>query len=410
MAACTHGASGTTTANNASPLATASFTPAANDLLVCCVAQAGALTGMSLSDSQGGSWTLAGSATRGGTDTISLFVRDSLVSASAMTVTATPAGSGTGMVIAVGRVSGMTKTGATAIKQFGKVDSTGAGTIPTVPFAGAVQTGNPTLAFIGNQANPAACTEPVGWTEQLDTGHATPSRGLEYATRDSGFTGSTITWGAASPAAWGTVGVELDASAGGTTFNSTLSGAITPAGAVVNKTTKVLAGSSTPAGALVNKATKVLSGAVSPSATLATTKLVLSALAGAITPSGALLGKATKVLGGAVTPAGAVVKLLSRALAGVASPSGALVKQTGKVLVAGIAPAATVVMQTTKILAGALTPSGALTGIKLVFQALVGALTPGTGQLDTTYTPAPPAGEPGTLTVYDRPTEHTKVT
>lgn len=215
----------------------------------------------------------------------------------------------------------------------------------------------------------------------------------------------------------------------GTVFNSTLSGGITPAGVLVKQTKKVVAGgitpagalvkvvsralsgAITPAGALVKTTTKVLAGAFTPSGALASTKVAVKTLTGAMTPAGALLSRANKTLAGAITPAGALVKQLSRALAGVLAPGGgALVKTASKPLAGSLTPAGTIVKQAKKILAGGLTPSGVLAAVKVAVKALVGAITPGTGDVATTYIPAGPAAEPGKLTTYERPSEHTKLT
>lgn len=90
----------------------------------------------------------------------------------------------------------------------------GANTPCVSAFASACLTENPTLGLVTSALNPANMTEPTGWTEQADTGYTTPTRGAEYVSRDSGHTGTTITWGNTGSASHGALIVELDARAG----------------------------------------------------------------------------------------------------------------------------------------------------------------------------------------------------
>jgi hypothetical protein len=74
--------------------------------------------------------------------------------------------------------------------------------------------------MVGNSSSPAGIAKPTSWTEQVDVGYATPSTGLEYASRNSGFTGTTITWASTSATVWGAISVELDTSAAPTPSNT----------------------------------------------------------------------------------------------------------------------------------------------------------------------------------------------
>lgn len=224
MAAVTHRNS-TTSTSNATSYTSGSFTPANGELLVCgVVATATAAAAPTLSDSLGGTWTLAATAPwNGTTNTIYFFVRTALIgTGAAMTVTFDCTGdAATGAAIEVAGVSGMTKTGATALLQ-SAANKNGAATTPATTFAAAAQTGNPTLVFLGSATNPPGVTVPTGWTQQDNTGYATPTTGSQYVSRDSGYTGTTITWGSTSASLWGALAVELDASgSGGTTTTLT---------------------------------------------------------------------------------------------------------------------------------------------------------------------------------------------
>ena len=55
---------------------------------------------------------------------------------------------------------------------------------------------------------------PSGWTERNDSNQATPTTAIETATRDTGFTGTTITFGATQSTTYASFAVEIDGSAG----------------------------------------------------------------------------------------------------------------------------------------------------------------------------------------------------
>jgi hypothetical protein len=240
MAAVTHAVSLTDTANNQPSYTTGSFTPSVGDLLVVFVFTAAAVaTDGSVSLSSGTpeslSFALVVSATRGtALDKVFAFIGNQFVSASGARTLTFDCGdddTATGCMIIAARVSGMTLSGASAIRQFAVQSDQPAGT-PAPSFAAAALTGNPTIGFVGNATNPAGLTPPTSWTELADVGFATPDRGSEYAHRDSGFTGQTITWGSASASGFCLIALELDASAGA--GSSPSAGVMTLAGPVTS--------------------------------------------------------------------------------------------------------------------------------------------------------------------------------
>lgn len=235
--AFTHRVSTPSSTNNAATYASGSFTPAVGELLVAMAYYTAGTqvdTTPAMSDSKGLGWTLVGfqEADNHGNG-LAIFVANALVaSATSMTVTLDVSGGtgNTGAEIAVVGLSGMTKVGAAAILQSNFKDKALSGGNSTTPFAafGAnAQTGNPTLAAVGGAGlNPLTITPPTGWTEKLDTGYNTPTTGFEYATRDSGFTGTTITWGSTAPGRWQAGVIEFDISSGG---GATVTGAVSTA-------------------------------------------------------------------------------------------------------------------------------------------------------------------------------------
>lgn len=190
--------------STASPVTTPSFTPTAGSLLIVFVY--GSLTSTSLgtlASSVGGlTFVKAGpSAASGGNDgALHCFVAEGVSTATPQTVTFDSVGDQTtGQVIFVGEVIDAEDVGTDAIRQTAKQDNIAGPSAPEPSFSLAASADNLTLACMAEEtSNPAAMTEPDGWTEQADSGFSTPTRGAEYASRDSGFSGTTITWGSSA--------------------------------------------------------------------------------------------------------------------------------------------------------------------------------------------------------------------
>lgn len=256
MAAVTHAVS-TASSSNLSEYVSGTFTPAADDLLVVFVAATDTAAAGTLESSVTAlTFSKVGHALKNSSvDRLYCFVADRMATAELQTVTFKCTGdAATGAVIVVARVSGLTKCGLAAIRQSAKQDNQAGGAAPAPAFSGAAQTGNPTLGAVINAANPAGMTAPASWTELNDTGYASPTTGLEYVHRNSGFTGTTITWGSSSASAFGSFIIELDTAAGATAGDVdktflTVAGVDNPAGAV-DKTFLTVAGVDNPYGAV----------------------------------------------------------------------------------------------------------------------------------------------------------------
>lgn len=203
---------------DASSYASNAFTPAAGDLLVVWV---------SASAHVGDTGTLVGSASltftkfltalyNSSNSTLYGYVADQLATAVSQTVTFDcSADAATGCIILVERISGIARTGASAVLQSAKQENGTASTTPAPVFGASCQTGNPTLGAVTGASNPMAMTPPTSWTEFVDGGHGSPTRGMESIGRNSGFTGTTVTWGSATPAVtWASAVVEIDTSSG----------------------------------------------------------------------------------------------------------------------------------------------------------------------------------------------------
>lgn len=220
MAAVTHRVTTPDTGNT--PNTSGAFTPSVGDLLVVFVTKEASVsmaTGDLTSSIGGFTFTrIQYTNFRGGADSLAVFVSDALVSsATSQTVTiASGADAGAGSIISVYSVSGMTLTGSAAVRRSaGQINQT-AGTTPAPAFSVAALTENCCLGAVANATNPAGLTPPSGWSESQDTGYTTGAvTGLQTSFRNSGETGTTITWGSTSASEFGSLIIELDTAAAG---------------------------------------------------------------------------------------------------------------------------------------------------------------------------------------------------
>jgi len=215
VAAVLHlGATALTT--DVSSYASATFAPTVGDLLVVIVAvsDSTAAAPTMVESAGGGTYSLIGTPAlwQASAGRLLMFVRNTVCETNTTrTFTFGTSDAGTGCVIAIARVTGMFRAGLFAIRQSDPTDNGAGGTAPNTVFPAVALTGNACIAAAANLANPATMTAPASFTERVDTGFATPTAGLEYASRDSGHTSATITWGATSATAWGAFSIELDA-------------------------------------------------------------------------------------------------------------------------------------------------------------------------------------------------------
>ena len=221
MATCTFRVGTADTGNT--PNTSGTFTPAVGDLLVVFVLGTGTSTSPGTLTSSVGGFTFTNVVsqprTGGSTADMYCFIADALVaSATSQTVTFTTVATSSGSVIHVYSVSGMTKLGAAALLQTAYTASIPNGNTPAATFSSAVQTGNPTLGLlINNGSSGTGVTVPSGWTVPTggNIGYATPNAGAQVIHRDSGFTGTTVTWGSTTATIAAAIVLELDTSAGG---------------------------------------------------------------------------------------------------------------------------------------------------------------------------------------------------
>lgn len=190
----------------------ASITAATGDLLVAFASvSANSQAAPTLTDNNGGTYTLVGRAAWQATNNMFCFVRNSLLpNASATTLTLNTDTNTAGEIVIVA-YTGMTRVGANAIKQFAFEANQPADATPAVTFTLPVTTGDSVIGSVAS--SDTATQEPDGWTERKDVHQATPTTALEVATK-SKLTGSTITYGAFESFGYAVMGVELNTSSG----------------------------------------------------------------------------------------------------------------------------------------------------------------------------------------------------
>jgi hypothetical protein len=196
------------------------YTPTASSLqVVFCAVAASTQATATLTNSSGLTFTQVNATTNGGAnDRQYVFVADALSTAVSQTVTcdtASDPGNGTNIVVYEITSHGG-RFGLDAIKQ-SDADNGAAASTPGPAFASSVLTGNVTLLGLYNASNPSGMTHPTGWTEGADIAYNTPTAGFEASHRNSGFTGTTVTWNSSSATQWTSLMVEIDNSAGEST-------------------------------------------------------------------------------------------------------------------------------------------------------------------------------------------------
>jgi hypothetical protein len=191
---------------------TGSFTPTLEDLLFVFVYATGTVDASpTLTSSQGTTFTKVRQ--DGTTNTLYVFIANELEGGLSQTLTfGCPNDAATGAHITVSAIRGGLRTGSSAVRQ-SQSATVANGATPTATFTSAALTANATFFAVGNATNTAGINPPTGWTERVDLGYGTPATGFEYATRDSGFTGTTIAGTNASPSAGRITIVEIEVSA-----------------------------------------------------------------------------------------------------------------------------------------------------------------------------------------------------
>jgi len=231
------------------------------------------------------------------------------------------------------------------------------------------------------------------WMPMIETG----------GSRDSEWSGSGNTWTengtlsdeAGPPVSWGVAPwvVPFVASGGPTTYYSTPSGSLAPAGAQARRTSKTPAGSVTPSGATSKRTSKYPAGSVGLAGALAAVRTALASVGGSLAPAGTLARSTAKQAAGSVGLAGTLARSTAKNLAGSLALAGALATQLiGGVIeqaVGGtLALAGTLARATSITVSGALTPAGSIA--RRIARTLAGALALAGSAVTTWISPSAP--------------------
>lgn len=193
---------------------TVTATPAVGDLIVIACANAAITAAPTVTDdNSSGAYTNVASALHASsTETMFFFVRTALIPAANSTIFTCTGVSSSGGGLFVSRVSGMTLTGASAVRQSGKQENQGAGT-PAPAFPLPADANNVLLGAVMTSTNGTTNTAPPtspNWTEDSDLGFNVPATGFEVCHIDSGDTRTTLTFSGATPSVFASLIIELN--------------------------------------------------------------------------------------------------------------------------------------------------------------------------------------------------------
>lgn len=211
MASITAIAESSTTTDGPS-FATASFTPATDDLLVIAVHAGGTALGGALASSVGGQTYTRVFTRTVSFGTISLFIADQLATNVSQTATFDCTGDDfTGIIIAPFRVSGMTNVGSAALLQSAARSVGGGGSI-FATFSAAPLTSNPIILATGSSDNTPGLTEPAGFSVASQPVLSTPQHCFCTCFVNSGVTAVKSTWTGTFGGSSQALAFELDSS------------------------------------------------------------------------------------------------------------------------------------------------------------------------------------------------------
>ena len=211
------------------------------------------------------------------------------------------------------RFSGVKTTGTNGSGAIGNTASAGTGASDTTPATTSVTTSATNSRVMGLAANRGqTITVGSGFTAILinqtaNSGGNIIRSNTEYKDVASSGASTTVDFSLSSAGDWVIAAIEILQDTG-TTYNQTVSGAITPTGALLKSTTKKPAGIITPTGALLKSTARALAGSVALAGALVTSYTYIKALAGSLTPAGALITQRVKFLSGTVGASGALLK------------------------------------------------------------------------------------------------------
>lgn len=197
------------TSDNQSSYTSDAVDAAAGDLLIVLVMKEGSTNNGYVYDAESTYTRVGGWAVGGGL--VLAFVRDALLTgpANGLTVTYDCTGDpATACVLDVAVVRGALMAGSEAVRQVAYY-SGASGFTPQIDFSVPTLAKNATVVAVGCNLNSPSLGPPAGWTERLDTGVDLPATGLEWASRDEGFSGTSVDWTTACGSDFVAFGLEV---------------------------------------------------------------------------------------------------------------------------------------------------------------------------------------------------------
>lgn len=204
---------GTATFNTSSGTKTVTATPAVGDLIVIVTANTGSTTTTAAptDNNSSGTYTIINTAVKAtSADTMQIWVRNALIASATSTIFTQAPGTTSGGGLVVLKITGMSRTGASAFVRSAIQSNRAAGGTPAPVLAATPSTLNPIITAVFNASNPGNVTARANYTRVANLGYNTPASGLCVADRDSGETSATITWGSTSASAFCSIAVEID--------------------------------------------------------------------------------------------------------------------------------------------------------------------------------------------------------
>ncbi len=197
------------------------ITPAVGDLFVVwasCLSFGGGAS-WTCTDNNGGTYTQVDVASCAdasfGTVHLVCFVRDqALPNTTSTTVTIADSGGFSGILAAVDAIAGSLNYGTAAIRSYGHQNSQTSGATPTVVMNNSALSRNMTIGMVGSSKSTtgAVFTPPSGYSEDCDFERnlGMETNAIEVASRATGSTSNTLTWGSSSTWNFGAIAVEVD--------------------------------------------------------------------------------------------------------------------------------------------------------------------------------------------------------
>jgi hypothetical protein len=385
-------------------------------------------------DTGGNTWTKIGNSTD---HKATLWYKRATSATASKTITvANAVGSCSGVLKCFSGASGLTTPYSdVAVETNASGDETCAGFTPANPDSMVCHSiynyGNDNAVTSHTSANLGALTT----TEKLSTGGLDCACAFGHVLQSGGPSATgDFTWAQTNGTTYSIHWAIITSS-----YTQSISGALTPTGALQNRDDKAVSGTLAPSGVAIQSVTnlltatlgmagglasqvlkagvrkwiarrgmwwgppphiesstgpltQLLTGAITP--TSSTTELVFKAAVGAITPAGSLIKAASHSLVGTLASAGALVKDVAKAVSGSITPTWSLVKQSSKPVSGSTGLSGTIAKSASqqaagtvssaggpskavsKGLAGAIGLAGILTTVKVVLQTLTGSITP----------------------------------